>query len=139
MIMNTFIGTSYELHLASQLTMEGVIVSMPLVDIGVDLIATNQNFSKCTPIQVKFKSQEKNIFLNKKEAASISEKRAYLAYYLKGAAYYLPYEIFNKLSLKASRRKDEPTFITVHDNTAELSEFKDGLGFKKLIEQIKSV
>jgi len=137
--MNTFIGTSYELLLASQLTKEGVIVSMPIVDIGVDLIATNRSFSKCVPIQVKYKSQEPNIFLKKKEALSLSETESYLAYYLKDAAYFLPYEIFAKLAIKASHRKDEPTFITVNDNTTELAAYKDALGFKKLIETIKCV
>lgn len=139
MSMNTFIGTSYELHLASQLTKEGVIVSMPMVDIGVDLIVTDQNFSKCLPIQVKSKSQEKNIFLNKKEALSLSEKKPYLVYYLKDESYFLPYEIFAKLAIKASHRKDEPTFIKVNDNTAELAAYKDALGLKKLIEEIKCV
>ncbi|MBQ4889391.1 hypothetical protein J8L86_05995 [Shewanella sp. MMG014] len=133
-----FIGASQELDLASKLTSEGIIVSTPLVDIGVDLIASNKDFSNSIPIQVKYKSVERNIFFTGKEIDSYNSKNVYIAYYLAQESWFMPFSKFLELAERPEGRKDRAGYIKVKDKSTELAQYKGKQGFTLMIDAIKN-
>ncbi|MCL6417867.1 hypothetical protein MIB92_19620 [Aestuariirhabdus sp. Z084] len=135
---NLFIGASQELSLASKLTSEGIIVSTPLVDIGVDLIASNKDFSNSIPIQVKYKSREKNIFFTGKEIDSYSSKNVYIAYYLAKDSWFMPFDKFLQLAERPENRKDRAGYIKLKDKADNLDQYKNEQGFSLMLEAIKN-
>lgn len=124
MSSNLFIGSSYELKLASLLSLEGIVIATPLVDIGVDLIATCSKFKKFTPIQVKKKSTEKNIFFSGKEVKKYCEKNIYIAYYLKDSSWFMPFETFLD-NAPTTTRKDQARILEIDKANNELSAYKN--------------
>lgn len=135
MSSNLFLGSSYELKLASMLSLEGIVIATPLVDVGVDLIATCPKFNKFTPIQVKKKSFENNIFFNGKEVEKYSGKNIYIAYYLEGTSWFMPFDTFLDNAPK-TKRKDQARILEIGKANKYFSEYKDEAGFKKMIQYI---
>lgn len=135
---NLFIGASQELALASNLTREGIVVSTPLVDIGVDLIASNPNFTASFPIQVKYKRAERNIFFTGKEIDSYSAKNVYIAYYLAQNSWFMPFEKFLELAERPVDRKDHGGYIKVKEKSEQLEQYQNNEGFKLMVAAIKN-
>jgi predicted AAA+ superfamily ATPase len=132
-INTTRIGASYEYWLASELLKRGLWVSIPLVDTGVDLLVHNDDYSQTVAIQVKYKKDEKNIFLRGRESDSYEKKNVILAYFLKDAKYYIPMKEFLRLAVRNENRKDKAVCITVKDHRVELSKFEGDSGLDKLV------
>jgi|GEM_PF-3638941 hypothetical protein len=135
---NLFTGAKYELLLASRLTEKGIIVSAPLIDIGVDLIASNRNFSNSLPIQVKFKSTEKNIFFTGKEIDSYSPKNVYIAYFLGDSEWYMPFKTFLDLAERPPHRKDRAGYIKIKDKKEQIETYHNERGFAAMVKAIES-
>lgn len=135
---NLFIGKSFELLVAQKLTEKGVLVSIPLIDTGADLLACNEKFAKITAIQVKRKEREQNIFFTGNEINKYKGRNLYIAYYLKDSSWFMPFDdVFIKKATFPSRR-DNAGFITIGDKKThdELLQYKDDAGFDKLVLHI---
>lgn len=135
---NHFIGTSQELLVASMLTKEGLVVSLPLVDVGVDLLVSSKDFKNNAAIQVKFKSKEKNIFFTGKEVESYKSKNVYIAYFLNEEMWFMSFNDFLSLSEGGEHRKDNARYIVVKDKENELEAYKGNKGFMSLVSKIKN-
>lgn len=135
---NQFIGKSYELLVAKNLTEKGIIVSMPLIDNGADLIATNQDFTKVVPIQVKKKEHERNIFFKGKEIEQYKNRNIYIAYFLRDSSWYIPFDDGFLQMATITNRRDQAGYISISDNAnnEELLQYKDENGFNKLVSII---
>ncbi len=134
---NLFIGTKHELLIASRLIESGIMVSKPLVDIGVDFIASNKNFTKNVPIQVKYKESERNIFFTGSEIESYKSKNVYIAYLLKDSEWFMPFSTFIDLACFPNR-KDQAAYIKLNNTSTDLSPYLGDEGFKNMVSFIKN-
>lgn len=106
-----FEGKGCELELARELTQEGVVVSTPLVKVGVDLLASDSEFKRTIPIQVIYKSQESNLFFSKNEFTTyLNIDDLYVAYFLNNSQWYIPFEII-KTHITDNKRDDGAVYI----------------------------
>ncbi|MDY0211738.1 MAG: hypothetical protein RBR06_01885 [Desulfuromonadaceae bacterium] len=133
---NLLIGVKHELEVASELTGAGLVVSLPLVDIGVDLLASRKDFSKTVPVQVKYKEKEQNIFFTGKEIAAYSAKNVYIAYILADSKWYMPFSVFLDHAEQPASRKDQAGYIVLARKSAELAEYSGEKGFARMVEFI---
>jgi hypothetical protein len=60
---SSLLGRAKELEVASALIRNGIYVYSPMVDTGVDVVASNRNASEFIRVQVKFRADDPALFL----------------------------------------------------------------------------
>jgi len=135
------IGKAKELEVATALTRYGLVVYMPLVDIGADLVVSDTSMKKLIPIQVKFQARSPGLVLDRSYVSRFKTTNLVVAFLIgegstKGM-WIIPIAAFRR-RMKDPRRRDGKVYITVSEERAWLRQFEGDRGaiaLRKMLER----
>ena len=138
--ITSLIGKAKELEIARQLTEEGLLVFLPLVDEGVDLVVTDLKMRRFLPIQVKFRETRSGLGVYKKDVRRLRQADLILAFIVASGpnqgTWYIPLKDFMEKKIDP-KRKDEYIYIQIDKRREWLKEYKEEKGIKLLKSKLK--
>lgn len=134
------IGKAKELEVASVLTRHGLVVYVPLVDIGADLVVSNTSMKKLIPIQVKFQARSPGLVLDRSYVSRFETTDLVVAFLIgegsTNGTWFIPIAAFRD-RMKDPGRRDDKVYITVNEERAWLQQFEGDRGaaaLRKMLE-----
>lgn len=130
----SLIGRAKELEVAGMLIRNGIYVFWPLVDTGADLLATNRDASRCTPVQVKYAARLSSLGLTKADKGRFAKPNTVLAFVVdqsdKQRTWFLPFQEWSKKCVDTNRR-DERIYVPIAENAEWLTKFEGDAGIRR--------
>ena len=133
------IGKAKEFEIAGRLMRHGIHVYLPFVDVGVDLIATNEQATKLIPLQVKYRAKATGLSLSPKQQKRYKQAHVTLVFMIGDRelnnTYYIPYEEWS-LKAKNPPRKDGRRYISLRKARRWLEQYRADAGIRRLAAKL---
>lgn len=129
----SLLGRAKELEVAGILIRNGVYVFWPLVDKGIDLLATNNRASRFVPVQVRYRRTGPALDLHEGEIERLLESNAVVAF-LRGDAndqhqWFVPISAWRTKAVD-KKRADGMVYVSIKRNVEWLEKFRGDSGVR---------
>jgi hypothetical protein len=130
------VGKAKELEVASQFTRHGLVVYVPLVNLGADLVIADPGMQRPIPVQIKFRAKSSAIDLNRTFVETFQNTDLVLAFIIGGSSntgsWYILLKEFIKKKKDPPERRDDRLYITVAKTWQWLKTFEGDSGIQYL-------
>ena len=131
------IGKAKELEVASAFAKHGLLVYVPLLDVGADLVVGNATLKRLIPVQVKYRANDPGLALERKFVEAFAGTDLFIAFLIGEKSWFIPIARFRE-RMKDRSRRDGKVYITVSEERSWLKQFEGLSGIRLLSKTLSS-